>query len=81
MQRGLAREITVETSVFTRAALERVVRFVCELVMTRLRRRLTVSCSSPSRWMWWWPPTCSPTFSPTWGAPSAAAWALRPALT
>jgi tartrate dehydrogenase/decarboxylase / D-malate dehydrogenase len=40
VHRGLPQEVAVETSVFTRAAVERVVRFACELAMSRPARKL-----------------------------------------
>lgn len=41
VHRGLPLELAVETAVFTRAGVERVVRFACELAMKRPRRLLT----------------------------------------
>jgi tartrate dehydrogenase/decarboxylase / D-malate dehydrogenase len=40
VHRGLPQEVAVETSVFTRAAVERVVRFACELAMGRPNKKL-----------------------------------------
>lgn len=41
VHRGLPLELAVETAVFTRAGVERVVRYACELAMKRPRRLLT----------------------------------------
>jgi tartrate dehydrogenase/decarboxylase / D-malate dehydrogenase len=40
VHRGLPLELAVETAIFTRAGVERVVRFACELAVARPRKRL-----------------------------------------
>ena len=44
--RGLPIEVATDVSVFTRAGVERIARFACELAMSRARRQLTIVTKS-----------------------------------
>ncbi|WP_406857777.1 tartrate dehydrogenase [Alsobacter sp. KACC 23698] len=44
--RGLPIEVGMDVAVFTRAGVERIARFACELAMTRPRRKLTIVTKS-----------------------------------